>query len=363
MAFGLEFVAFSVLIVVLMVLVTVWYGWVAVAAFGATAMLVLVQRRLVIATSNLQQRYATMDHRRAALLEIIARSWQSIRRQYLEAQVLVALRRIRRGQLTILRDRARLAAASRVVEDNLVLVASLVAVGAVLVFGGITDPASAFSLLIVVRMVLSAANDNLSSYRVLRTAAAMTRDIDELFAAPTVRSTRSLALGPGVVEVGHRGEVLRIEPGSRVAVVGSPAVASSALEWFLSGPPTHGPQWSAAYGGSAVLVGRGQAHFDGSLADVVRLWSPDSDALAYDVALRRSGVIGSRTSREPIVLSATEVRLSEGQTVRLSLAQALMARPDVLVLDDVFARWILIPRTKWLPASLGPDRGRPRRSS
>ncbi len=384
-AFLPQLVANAVLVVVLGGCMVRWYGPVALVALAVTGALTALLRYLLLTTTRIQQRYARLDHERTGLLEIVTRSWQPIRRQYLEGQVLTALRRVRAGQLDVLRRRAVFAAASRTLEDSLPLLVSLAGVGAMLLADGPLDAAHAFSLLVLLRIVLAAVSDGLTSYRVLRVAAETTRELDAVFRdAPVLAPATGPDLAAGAVELHRSGGVgqrlhgpadtggrphqeaaddwrlhraagagWRLRPGERVAVIGPAGTGKSRLLERLLAAPTGDAvspavdragadqeRWSARYGGSAALVTRGQPAFDGTVADLVTLWTDGRDAARYQDALARSGLLADldvRTGGDAAHLSTTEVRLSEGQTVRLSLAQTLYLAPDVLLLDDVFA--------------------------
>ncbi|OLE27937.1 MAG: hypothetical protein AUG44_08870 [Actinobacteria bacterium 13_1_20CM_3_71_11] len=326
-AFVAQFCAYLAQVTVLTIVALVWFGPLTLSVLVAVAGVGLLSRWLIRLASRRSQEYLDHDHGRTRLVEVLASRWQSLRRQYLEGEFLAALTRVRDGQRRVLRRRGKVTAAAQTAEDSLANLIALAAVGSVVLTRHYVDAAGGFALLVVVRMISQAIWENTRTYRALRGAAVATREVDELFRQQPLPSPPDDLLAPGEVRAGS----VHIAPGTRVAVLGPPGSGKTRLLEHLA---------TADHGGSAVLVSRGQPVFEGAVAEVLTLWRRPVDEDRYTRAVRQCGLgpdLAAREGGDAAELSGTEVRLSEGQTVRLGLAQALYLAPDVLLLDDVFA--------------------------
>lgn len=338
LAFLVEFVVNVGVVGVLAGYLLVTFGLPALWVLAAVAAATVVLQRLVVLTNRAEYAHLLADQERGPLIETLSGSWQSVRRQHLEGQLLVALARVRGRQRRLLRRRTPVAVASNALQDSLVPLVSVVGVGAVLLTSGTLPAADAFAVLAAVRALVLVVRQNLDTYDCLRDAAESTPAIDALFTvAPTVSPPPSDGLADGEVRLGQ----YHIKPGQRVMVVGRTGCGKTTLLHRLADCRT--PDQAAldvGRGGSAVLVGRGQPPLDGRIAEVATLWRRPVDEPRYRAALARCGLAGDLAGRpggDHALLSASTVRLSEGQTARLALAQAVYTAPDVLLLDDVFA--------------------------
>ncbi|HEY9473229.1 MAG TPA: ATP-binding cassette domain-containing protein [Mycobacteriales bacterium] len=373
LAFLVQFVANWLLILVLALLLLAWFGVLAITVLAAVVVTTVLLRAAVTAVADREFGYLDLDHQRGRLIEVLANAWQSVRRQHLEPQVAIALHAVRKRQERVLRRRARLVTIADTGKDALTQIVSLTVIGVAVAIGTRLTAADTLVLLTVVRAMLRALGENLETLQTLRDTANTTAEIDRLFSAETpaaapaktqreasaevpVRADAgSAGRAPGWVTI-HRashsgsgtgagagaGERLDIAPGQRVMVVGrTSAGKSTLLETLAADTPTSRPGGLlAAHGGGVVLVDRGQPLFDATVAESVTLWRFPVDRTRYRKALAASGLapdLAARPGGDAAILDATRIRLSDGQTARLSLAQALYADPDLLLLDDVFA--------------------------
>lgn len=362
LVFLVQFMANWLLIAVLAVLLVVWFGALSLTVLAAVAVSAVLLRAAVTAVADREFGYLDLDHQRGRLIEVLAHAWQSVRRQHLEPQVALALRTVRQRQERVLRRRARQVTLANTGRDALTQVVSLAVVGVAVTIGTRLTAADTLVLLTVVRMMLRALGENLETFQTLRDTANTTTEINRLFSAgtpvvaPTGTSARTAGDGtemaPGAVTI-HRatfedraigdGRRLEIAAGQRVMVVGRTSAGKSTLLEILAAgtaPAEFSSGISATHGGSAALVDRGQPLFDATVAESVTLWSFPVDRARYQAALVASGLapdLASRPGGDAAVLDATRVGLSDGQTARLGLAQALYTDPDLLLLDDIFA--------------------------
>lgn len=320
-----------------------WSGTAGLLVLGAVAVLLVALRAMIVVIGRLYYAYVDVDHERTTFLRLVATSLASVRRQQLEPQVLAGLGAVRDRQVGVLRRRARWQTLNRTLEDSVAPITALLLVGGTLWHGSVLPVAEIFAALLLVRVLLDAAANGLADYRVLRLTRDPAREIEELFGVPANTSVPPANTpgppaddrAPGTVElVLPGGDRHTIAPGQRVAVVGGPGVDTGALlRAFLAAEPS-GPR--ASMSGRPALVGRGQPTFDATVAEHVVLWERPVDPARYADAMSRAGLAGE-LDQDGRVLSTGHTALSEGQAQRLALAQALYCRPDVLLLDDVFA--------------------------
>lgn len=346
-AFVAEFAVYSTLIAAYLVCLLVVYGVIGLGVVLTAAIAVLAGRAPVDRMTATAKEYLTGDHRRAALIDALVPALRTVRRQQLEPVVTAAFASVRDGQKAVLGRRARHNAWVGVLQQTLpqVVVWSALLLGVVFTTG--LAAGEGVTLLVLVRMLLSAVDENIATYVNLRMAWEMGRDVAALLSeAPRVTSTppTASALPPGTVVLAPAGAEpgggITVSPGERVLVCGpDPGRLSSLLEG-IAGAPGEESRWTVAHGGDSALVTRGQPLFDGPIAEVVTVWQRPVDRTRYRASLMRGGLIDDLAGRpggDGAQLSASTTRLSDGQIVRVSLAQALYAEPDVLLLDDVFA--------------------------
>jgi len=139
----------------------------------------------------------------------------------------------------------------------------------------------------------------------------------------------ALACGPGDVTVD-----LTIAPASRVLITGPSGSGKTTLLHTLVGwrPPRRGSVERS--GASVGFVSSESELFSGTLRENLTLGSSVDEAVLRH-RLDALGLIGGRFSDLDARLLADGHGLSHGERVRLVLARCLIARPDVLVLDDI----------------------------
>jgi ABC-type multidrug transport system fused ATPase/permease subunit len=334
-AFLVPFFGNAILIAVLALSMVVTYGQAGVVVLVCVAVLSIGLRALLRRGSTANHEYIATDHSRTRVLEAVATAWQSMRRQGLGPHVAVVMDQARHDQQQVLRRRARLMGPTQTLEDGIAQFMALATIGGTLLGTG-WSASAVFGLLVLARLIAGPLRDNLSIYRTLRTAARATADLDELFTDMAKVEDPKSEVAVGTVWLSDpANERIDIRPGERVALVGRPGTGKTSLLRRIA-------QRRAEFGyaGTAVLVERGQAVFDGSLAEVITLWRRPVAKDEYVAAVTRSGLLpdlASRPQGDAAIVTSTEVTVSEGQLARIALAQAEYADPDVLLLDDIFA--------------------------
>ncbi|UNS96474.1 ATP-binding cassette domain-containing protein [Streptomyces tubbatahanensis] len=345
-AFAAEFVVHSALIVTYVVCVLVWFGAVGFGVAAVAGLGALVGRTLVDRMTATTKEYLTGDHRRAELIDGLVAAWQAVRRQHLEPVVTAAFASVREEQRGTLLRRARSNAWVDALRQALPQVVVWAAVLAGVMFSTGLAAGEGVALLVLVRMLVSAVDENIATYVNIRFAWVIGREVTALLseAPEEADPVPGSAPAPGTVTISPtgpgRGGGVTVAPGERVVVLGRDQGRTTRLMEQIAGMPTSCPEWRVAHGGELVLVARGQPVFDGPIAETVALWRRPVEQARYRQALVRSGLLDDLAARpegDGAELSASTERLSDGQTVRVSLAQALYLAPDVLLLDDVFA--------------------------
>ena len=340
-AFAVEFIVYTVLMFVLIACLIVWHGIAGVAVLVMILSGTALSKWLIDRDTNATKTYVDGDHARAGLVDVLVSAWEPIRRQHLEALVASCFDRVRSDQERYLKRRALRSAWTKSVTHVLPLAAVWAAVAVGVFAGAGLAVGEGVALLVLVRLLMTVVSENLATYATLRFGWSMGADVTRLLTqAPTINDTGDADLPPGsVVATKHDEDPLVIDPGSRVAIVARDESDTTALLHRIAGVPGAGGDWSVRHGGEMALVQRGQPTFDGTIAQSVTLWC-DVDRERYVQAHNNSGMLSALAERDggdTSTLSSTSQRISEGQNVRISLAQALATQPDLLLLDDVFA--------------------------
>lgn len=341
-AFVVEFIVYSAMFLVLIGVILLWYGLAGIAVLIVIAGGTVVSKLLIDHSTKATKTYLDADHIRAGLIETLVSAWQPIRRQHLEAIIAKSFDQVRTRQTGHLKRRALRSAWSNMVSYSLPLFAvwSAVAVGT---FAGTTwAVGEGVALLVLVRLLLTALSENLATYATLRFGWSMGADVTQLLTeAPLLNDTDDQQLDTGAVSLssGDDDTSTHIASGERVAVLGRNGGDTAAVLERIAGVPARQEDWTVRHRGDCVLVSRNQPTFDGRFADTVTLWSsperPRYVQAQYDSGLLRD--LAERPGGDSSPLSSTAQRVSDGQNVRISLAQALVTDPDILLLDDIFA--------------------------
>nr|WP_221375281.1 ATP-binding cassette domain-containing protein [Actinoplanes polyasparticus] len=339
LVFAVEFVIYSALAAVLAVQLVAAFGWVGVLVMLLVAAITVGLRPLGVATVRTGMRYLDLDHARSQLVDDMARQRRQIHRYSLTTAFLAAVTRVRRPQLHVLRRRAYLAGAYDAALDALPVVFAAALIVAVQINSGLVASAQLAGILVASRLIVGAISENLATIRVVQSGTAAARGIDSLLRdAPSVHASASVAGSlPGTVVLARGSTELTVRPGQRVAVIGAD---SSRLLRSIVVPDSAPDGFRSRHTGTAQWVGRDHRPFDGAIGHVTTLWDTDPDDSRYVFALQRTGLdreLAARPSGDADNLSSSGRILSDGQSVRLALAQALYGRGDIYLLDDVFA--------------------------
>ncbi|MBE3555355.1 MAG: ATP-binding cassette domain-containing protein, partial [Thermicanus sp.] len=317
---------------------------------GGTLLFSFILQWMIVVIGRIYGKYTEADHERVGILKLAIEELQSIKRQYLEPQFLIALGKAREKQVSILRVRAFWQVVNRTLEDRLVPFSSLLLVGIAL-WGNIgRGPADLFPLLVLLSLLLESISNNLANFRVLRNTVMPTREIESLFQSyPLVQKDVQSGIGeeggkPGEIELTFLDSCgsYRLSPGTRLAIIGKMGAGKTSFLLQLAGLdrgianfPVSGKSF-----GRPVLVGRNHPLFDAPLAEAVVLFERPLRIDRYEQSLFRSGLaedLAHETEGDAKVLHSKDRNLSEGQIDRLALAQALYAESDLLLMDDLFA--------------------------
>jgi ABC-type transport system involved in cytochrome bd biosynthesis fused ATPase/permease subunit len=145
------------------------------------------------------------------------------------------------------------------------------------------------------------------------------------------------------------GATLRLEPGCRVALVGESGAGKTTVANLLlrfldpeRGRVTIGGRdlrelRQEDVRGRIAVAGQDSHLFSTSILENVRLARPDADDSEVEQALRLAGIwdfVSSLPERGETFVGQDGRALSGGQRQRICLARALLARPELLVLDE-----------------------------
>ncbi|PTQ55323.1 MAG: diguanylate cyclase/phosphodiesterase (GGDEF & EAL domains) with PAS/PAC sensor(s) [Candidatus Carbobacillus altaicus] len=345
-----DFVVTAILQIALILLMFSWFGPMSLFILGGVFLFTFILQWMIVIIGRIYGKYVAADHERVGILKLAIEELQSIKRQYLEPQFLIALSRVREKQVSILRVRAFWQVVNRTLEDRLVPFSSLLLVGTALWVNVGLGASDLFPLLILLGMLLDSISNNLANLRVLRNTVMPTREIESLFQSfPLVqKDSQSRTEGaegkPGEVELTFRDahKSYRLTPGTRLAIVGKMGVGKTSFLMQLAGHENEIADFpvSGKSFGIPVLVGRNQPLFDASLAEAVVLFQRPLRINRYEQSLFRSGLaedLAHEPEGDAKVVHSKDKNLSEGQIDRLALAQALYAESDIILMDDLFA--------------------------
>lgn len=318
---------FSVLASVILVTKTGIAGLVGLAAtlLATWAMASLIRRIGVI-----YGEYIEAEGKRNSVVEKVARQASRIGLQGLSAAAEQKVEAIRTGQLSVLRRRATLQTVNRTIESSLIylLAAAVYVAGSLL--GEATKAASLLTVLVLLGTLLGHVQNALANYRVLRQTPVPLRKFSELLDSDSPQN------GPaGEGSTFEDGSALTLESlTARVGLAGSVVVVGSdddrrrTLEEMRNSFPTE----------ASCLIPRETAWPALPPTEVVRELGLSAEKLRVllgelDFAGgTRDRILGAQGPR-----SARAHELSEGERARLTLILALAARPEVLLVDDLFS--------------------------
>lgn len=136
--------------------------------------------------------------------------------------------------------------------------------------------------------------------------------------------------GRGVSDV-----TLRIESGTTAALVGASGSGKSTLARVIAGhhPPTSGTLHLGADAPAPYYVSQELHQFRGSIADNMRLVAPAASDDEIAAALEAVGAQWAVSAMS----TPTETPLDEGRIQQLAIARALLADPEIVILDEATA--------------------------
>lgn len=128
---------------------------------------------------------------------------------------------------------------------------------------------------------------------------------------------------------------LRVEPGTTAALVGASGSGKSTLARVIAGhhPPTSGTLHLGAGTTAPYYVSQELHQFRGSIADNMRLVAP---AASDDEIAAALDAVGAQWA-VAAMSAPTETPLDEGRIQQLAIARALLADPEIVILDEATA--------------------------
>lgn len=327
-AFAVEQVMWSLLLVAYVVVLVVFYGW----AGCAVAVCLAVGASCGVAAmrwlNSMWRRLYDAGHSRLAHVDALTGHTESLHRTGLMGSLLGSLRAVRGQQMVLrchgIRRSGTVGLAKGLTTDVALVIAAVMQVW---LAAGLT-PGEGIALLVLTRLALQALDENLLTYGTLKFAHDIAADADELLSGTnqpeTMQKPESVVAQNVVDDVTH---------GTRSAVHTVDAAASAQLAAELS-------LCLGSTQSTVTVVGRQQPWPDGKIAQVITLWDQHVDVQWYEQCLAWSALgddLAVRALGDAELLSSVVESLSDGQRARLSLAQALYSRPDVLILDEVLA--------------------------
>lgn len=346
----IDFIVTSLLLIALISVLFSWFGATSILLLMGMFIFTIVLQYMIVLIGKVYSNYMTLNHERISILKLVAEEIQSIRRQSLEPQFLLALQKVRSKQLMTLKKRANLQITNRTLEDSLRPLLSLFLI-CIVVWGNFGFVSKdIFPLLIILNMILDGIGNNLANFRVIMNTKGPTQELEKFLSDSenyykTEHMTpthENIDVGKIKIENRNSNKTNIINKGERIAVIARAGVGKSKLLARIS--KKYSDEESSALhvssNGTSILVEKNILLFDASIAETITLFESKVDEEKYTQALTRSGLakdLYDDADKDSKTLSNLEKNLSEGQIQRLMLAQALYFDSDILLLDDVFA--------------------------
>jgi ABC-type multidrug transport system fused ATPase/permease subunit/tetratricopeptide (TPR) repeat protein len=235
-------------------------------------------------------------------------------------------------------SRAYLAGTYDALLDAMPVIFAAALIVAVQISSGLVATAQLAGILVASRLIVVSVTENLVTLRVVQTGLAVARGIDDLIRdTPDVNTPDTDTKDPsGTIDISGARACVTVHTGQRVALIGSDA---GRLLRGIVVPDNAADGYQVRYSGDVQWIGLDHRAFDGTVAHVTTLWDVDSDDSRYVDAVQRAGLDGelaARTAGDATLLSSTGRVLSDGQSVRLGLAQAVYGGADIFLLADIF---------------------------
>ncbi len=284
---------------------------------------------------------------RTRLLSTILTRRAALARQSLARHAVTAFDIARRPQIHALRRRTIIHAAAAALWRNvelLALLAALVAIGAA---GRLATLGPALGLLVIVRLLGEQITAAISVVSCLQDARPVLHTLRANWFDTTLPTTPEPVPHTPLRDGAPAGAGVEVPWGARVLVLGADATPTSPLLHRLA--TEHGL-------GTTMLIDRARPLLPDTVRTAITLGSA-VDEQRYAAALTASGLDGALRAWGPIADRRRVGRddgLSDGERIRVQLAQALVWGPELLLLDDVFAALDPATTAAVAPAVLGP---------
>ncbi|MFC4334955.1 ATP-binding cassette domain-containing protein [Salininema proteolyticum] len=338
LAFVVEFVTESILILVLTGVLTVMVGWIGPVVLAAVVAGSIGAKHLIDKATDADRDFLDSDHRRSALIDVLVSAWQAIDRGGLIRGLMAPMKETRSRQRRLLRRRALRSGEAQMAVGSLPYLVQTIAVALIIMVYSDISTGEVIAILVIVRMILFAVGENLISYEALRFGASISAQARRMFDETKGSSSKPPASGdPGSLTFsGPDGGVVEVPRGARVLIVGATPIhtqeAFSAVE-----RATALGNWNVSRPGDHVTVSRSFPLWDGSIEENAAFWRDSGRVESAFGIVGLSEEVKRMREGADTVLSSTTSSLSDGQRVRLGIAQALLLEPDLLMLEDVFA--------------------------